>query len=1113
MKLSAVFGASVAMALALRALGVEARSVGWPAPVRLRIAGLEQHPGQLVVLSEPLPRFSFSHPTIAAAPRGLVGAGYRFTVRRSPAAAPAGGVVVWDSGVVRSSSSLGIVYGGTAALLPFEAYSWSAAWLASDGQWSAEATASFEMGPITESDWTPAAWLVGSQLRAGFQLPAAAVRARAHVAAAGCHSLEVNGERPGPDLRGVCAWTVLQKRVLYQTHDITMLLRTGPNVVGLMSNMLDARDGLGTPLVRAILRVEMAGDAPPLVFRTAANNGSEPAGWMQAESWATMAGAGNPRWLRGWQMHMNWTAEEPGWSSPGSFRPARSWAPAASHPFAAASPAQQMPPATVVRRVAPVNATKLGWPASNGSHVSWLYAFPRNMVGMVELQPLPGAAAGSQVALVHGEWLEEGVDGAQKDWQRCELAACTGPDIVPVVSGGFQSVVHTLRPNNSAALSPLFAWHGFQYVRVVAAIGASFAGGLEAVTALEIHPNLTPTGRLVFAGDGVQGSVSEDAAAVLGGVHAMVLGSQLSNLAAYIPMSCPSTEKQGWLGDALFASEESMYNFDLEAIYTSWLASIEDDQGVSGDVPFVVPGRAAAGHASCNDIAWTSAYPQIASFVGAYYGSARPADRHWPSLTRYADNLIGRAGSDSVATCDQFLDWVTAGVCDTGMCPVMFSAECESSRCPVGEEMAGFSYVLGLRAMASMAGHLGRGDPAGRYATAAAAATRGFHARFWNESSRSYGSDWSGQQMLSIPAMTIDAMPSPDVQARVVELMRADLHNRSGHHLQVGAVSSKSYLNELSRHGLHAEALRVATQRTEPGWGWWLTMGATTCWEKWPGDTSRNHIFMCGGYGEWLWKYVVGLRLGSPGFATVVIEPNIDGFYGPAHASGNFTSPRGSVFVAWGRADTNGSISVRAALPPGVASATVRVPAPFGVPTPASPEVVCATGSELGAKQVAINSFNQLTGYPKVVHLECSGGGRVGSIDYASFGVPSANASADCGRWSGADQVCHANSSFAVVERLCLNQTRCSIAVNTSVFGGDPCPFHIKTLAIRATCVGGMARARPSTFTVSEGGKLVWDGAKVVAGVDGVISAHAAANAVEFQLLGGGDYSFETSAG
>ena len=56
-------------------------------------------------------------------------------------------------------------------------------------------------------------------------------------------------------------------------------------------------------------------------------------------------------------------------------------------------------------------------------------------------------------------------------------------------------------------------------------------------------------------------------------------------------------------------------------------------------------------------------------------------------------------------------------------------------------------------------------------------------------------------------------------------------------------------------------------------------------------------------------------------------------------------------------------------------------------PLAAAPaETVCASGSELGAKQVAINHFNAMTDFPKVVHLECSGGGTVRSIDFASFG-------------------------------------------------------------------------------------------------------------------------------
>jgi hypothetical protein len=90
---------------------------------------------------------------------------------------------------------------------------------------------------------------------------------------------------------------------------------------------------------------------------------------------------------------------------------------------------------------------------------------------------------------------------------------------------------------------------------------------------------VSSTGALSFGGDGQSGSMSEHAAWVLNGINVMTLGAQLGNLAAYLPTSCPTTEKQGWMGDALFAAEQSLYNFDLSAIYHSFLDSIEDNQG------------------------------------------------------------------------------------------------------------------------------------------------------------------------------------------------------------------------------------------------------------------------------------------------------------------------------------------------------------------------------------------------------------------------------------------------------------------------------------------------------------------------------------------------------
>lgn len=169
----------------------------------------------------------------------------------------------------------------------------------------------------------------------------------------------------------------------------------------------------------------------------------------------------------------------------------------------------------------------------------------------------------------HGEWLEmwEGAVGRHCDAPHNNLdvsnnsCSTSGTDgnVETVVSGGLQQVVHLLRANNSASLAPVFAWHGFQYVVVVADNAAAFPGQLSSLCRLEIHPNVTSTGRLTFGGDGNAGSVSEDSADVLNGVQNMLLASQLSNLAAYVPISCPTTEKQGWTGDVRFSSEEALY--------------------------------------------------------------------------------------------------------------------------------------------------------------------------------------------------------------------------------------------------------------------------------------------------------------------------------------------------------------------------------------------------------------------------------------------------------------------------------------------------------------------------------------------------------------------------
>ena len=139
-----------------------------------------------------------------------------------------------------------------------------------------------------------------------------------------------------------------------------------------------------------------------------------------------------------------------------------------------------------------------------------------------------------------------------------------------------------------------------------------------------------------------------------------------------------------------------------------------------------------------------------------------------------------------------------------------------------------------------------------------------------------------------------------------------------------------------------------------------------------------------------------------------------------------------------------------------------------------------------------------------------SGGGRVRSIDFASYGTADIANEPDCATWGAS--ACHASSSVSVVEERCLHQTRCSIAVNSSLFGGDPCPFHAKSLAIRATCAGGFARKRlASDFVLREGRDTIWSGSEASpSAVPGVVAVRRVADGVEVDVWSG-DYHFESA--
>lgn len=166
--------------------------------------------------------------------------------------------LLWSSGKITSAATDQIVYAGP-SLVPRDRIIWRVRVWEAGGEISAwSEPASFGVGLLVQTDWT-ALWISARDdhafttkeniqnfthdpkrgqivltpakyFRQVFQAPQIA-RATLYATALGVYTLEVNGRRVS-DERLAPGWSAYQRRIHYQTYDVTKLVREGKNAIG-----------------------------------------------------------------------------------------------------------------------------------------------------------------------------------------------------------------------------------------------------------------------------------------------------------------------------------------------------------------------------------------------------------------------------------------------------------------------------------------------------------------------------------------------------------------------------------------------------------------------------------------------------------------------------------------------------------------------------------------------------------------------------------------------------------------------------------------------------------------------------------------------------------------
>jgi alpha-L-rhamnosidase len=120
-------------------------------------------------------------------------------------------------------------------------------------------------------------------------------------------------------------------------------------------------------------------------------------------------------------------------------------------------------------------------------------------------------------------------------------------------------------------------------------------------------------------------------------------------------------------------------------------------------------------------------------------------------------------------------------------------------------------------------------------------------------------------------------------------------------------------------------AYAVATQTTEPSWGFWTDVAKfTALGEQWPADTrSRDHHFF-GAVVQWFYEDLAGIRPLEPGFRVIEFRPELP-TGGLDGVSASYESVRGTVATRWKRTAAGLELDVTV---PANSTGRVYVPAP-----------------------------------------------------------------------------------------------------------------------------------------------------------------------------------------
>ena len=454
---------------------------------------------------------------------------YEIRVAESPAMLNRENKQIWNSGQVMSDQSVNVVYKG-APLESKKRYYWqvriwdsrqrSTAW--SEPVW-------WETGVLNPILWK-AEWIIakGKKLedhrpvyfRKEFTCNREIKSARLYISSLGLYQVFLNGQKVSSDLF-TPGWTSYNKRIQYQTYDITGMLKS-ENAIGAMVGDGWYRGNIGGKVQRNYF-----GDKLALFAQIEVTYSDGTVQLIGTDtSWLTGDGAIVESDIYNGETY-DARLEMPGWDHPGFV----------SSAFVPANILDHSRKNLIAPRSYPVNAISEIKPKQiivtpKGETV---FDMGQNMVGWVRLKVK--GQPGDRVVLKFAEVLDRAGNFYTDNLRKAKATD-----------------EYILKGAEEETFEPHFTFHGFRYVKLERFPGTP---DLRTITGVVIHTSMPQTGTFVCSDS------------LINRLQQNIQWGQRGNFLD-VPTDCPQRdERLGWTGDAQVFAPTAAFNFDVASFFTN----------------------------------------------------------------------------------------------------------------------------------------------------------------------------------------------------------------------------------------------------------------------------------------------------------------------------------------------------------------------------------------------------------------------------------------------------------------------------------------------------------------------------------------------------------------